>query len=280
AVTIGYLIMRLAMVGQWLRAAHGDPEHRATCLRYAAGITVVQVGWLARLALPDHLGLASFVVLALADVTVPVLAERTGMTTWHPDHIAERYGLFTIIVLGECVTQAANAMQVAYTESGVSLKLVVTAALGLILLFALWWLYFVVPQGEGLRARRDRSFAWGYGHLVIFSSLAAVAAGLEVALESLTHHVEIPAIGVALTVAVPVAVFMVVQGAIVRVLGDTGELSLPLILVGAIATVAAGFTARWWSTPVVGFLVTLPAVLLVSHAVWVSHRRAVAIATG
>ncbi|MCW2529484.1 MAG: low temperature requirement protein [Pseudonocardiales bacterium] len=272
--------MRFAMVGQWLRAAHGDPEHRITCLRYAAGITVVQIGWLARLALPEHLGLVSWAVLVLGEFSVPFIAERAGMTTWHPGHIAERYGLFTIILLGECVTQAANAMQVAYGESGVSVKLVVTSALGLILLFALWWLYFVVPQGEGLRARPDLSFAWGYGHLILFASLAAVAAGLEVALESLTHHLEISAVAVALTVAVPVAVFLTVQGAIVRGFSGIGEPPLPVVLLGAAATVAAAFTAHWWSVPVVGFLVTLPAVLLVSHTVWVSHRRAVAIATG
>ena len=34
---------------------------------------------------------------------MPVWAERAGPTTWHPHHIAERYGLFTLIVLGESI---------------------------------------------------------------------------------------------------------------------------------------------------------------------------------
>jgi low temperature requirement protein LtrA len=42
-VVAGYVIMRLAMVAQWLRAAHSDPAARAGTLRYAIGITVVQL---------------------------------------------------------------------------------------------------------------------------------------------------------------------------------------------------------------------------------------------
>src|SRR3954469_17690649 len=68
AVTIGYVVMRVPMVAQWLRAAREDPAHRDVALRYAAGICVVQVGWVLRLALPEQAGVASFLVLALADL--------------------------------------------------------------------------------------------------------------------------------------------------------------------------------------------------------------------
>lgn len=57
-ITYGYVVMRLALVTQWLRAAAGDPGHRAADVRYAVGVTVVQVGWLVRLLLPDGCGSA------------------------------------------------------------------------------------------------------------------------------------------------------------------------------------------------------------------------------
>ena len=38
AVTVGYVVMRLAMVTQWLRAARTDPPHRASSLRFAVGL--------------------------------------------------------------------------------------------------------------------------------------------------------------------------------------------------------------------------------------------------
>ena len=118
AVTLGYVVMRVAMIAQWLRAAGSDPQSRLTCLRYAAGIAVVQVGWVSRLALPPGLRWASFLLLVLAEIAVPYWAERPGMTSWHPAHIAERYGLFTIIVLGECVLAANVALQVVVEDTG------------------------------------------------------------------------------------------------------------------------------------------------------------------
>ena len=44
----GYVVMRIALVGQWLRAAKQDPERRSACLTYAAVVTVAQVGWIAQ----------------------------------------------------------------------------------------------------------------------------------------------------------------------------------------------------------------------------------------
>ena len=38
--------MRIALVGQWLRAARQDPERRSACLTYAARITIAQLGWI------------------------------------------------------------------------------------------------------------------------------------------------------------------------------------------------------------------------------------------
>ena len=43
----GYVIMRVATVAIWLRAARHDPEHRRTCLAYAMNISIAQVGWVA-----------------------------------------------------------------------------------------------------------------------------------------------------------------------------------------------------------------------------------------
>ena len=100
-VTVGYLVMRVGLVALWVRASIEHPERRATTRRYAIGVSVVQLGWLLRLLLPPEIGQFAFIVLALADLAVPIWAERKGWTPWHPRHIAERYGLFTIILLGE-----------------------------------------------------------------------------------------------------------------------------------------------------------------------------------
>jgi low temperature requirement protein LtrA len=217
-ITLGYFIMRVGLVGQWVRAGIENPDGRRTAFRYAGAITLVQFGWIARLLLPPELGALTFILLALADVSVPLWAERTGLTPWHPHHIAERYGLFTIILLGESVSAVTIAVQKALDLSGVSVSLVVVALGGLVLLFGLWWLYFLEPAGEGLASHRSRSFLWGYGHYLLFAAIAAIGAALEVAVEAGTseagtHGAGTPAaisplvLGYAL--AIPVALFFV-----------------------------------------------------------------------
>jgi low temperature requirement protein LtrA len=186
-ITLGYVVMRLAMVTQWLRAAAADPPHRRSSLRFAAAIAVVQLGWVLRLALPEGLGMASFLVLAAAELAIPIWAERAAPTSWHPGHIAERYGLFTLIVLGECVLASTVAIQTALDENAALADLATTAAGGLLTVFGMWW---------------------GYGHYLVFASAAAVGAGLAVNVDYVTHHAAIGARGSAAAFTIPVALFL------------------------------------------------------------------------
>jgi low temperature requirement protein LtrA len=206
--TLGYVIMRLAMVTQWLRAAQSDREHRPACLRFAAGVALVQVGWVARLALPEPWDMVFFALLVVAELGVPVFAEQSSRTSWHPEHIAERYGLFTIIVLGESVAAATVALQNALDDQ-VSLSDVATAATGGILtVFAMWWLYFAKDAARLLTSNMW-AFVWGYGHYFVFGSAAAVGAGLEINVDHAIGRTHIGATAAAASFTVPVAVFLV-----------------------------------------------------------------------
>jgi low temperature requirement protein LtrA len=215
AITFGYLIMRLGLVTQWLRVAIEDPASRRTALRFVAGITAAEVGWVLRLLVAEA-GLLSgtpllaiFVVLVACELAVPAWAERALPTSWHPHHIAERHGLFTIILLGESVLAASTGVQRALATEGVGVSLVAVAAAALVLVFALWWLYFLQPVGEGLAATRERAYLWGYGHYGVFAALAAAGAGLETAVAHSGHHVAASAVAAGYAVAVPVAVYLI-----------------------------------------------------------------------
>jgi low temperature requirement protein LtrA len=209
-VTAGYVIMRLALVGQWLRAARSDGERRPVALRYAFGVAIVQVAWLLRLALPDGLLVAAFLVLVAAELAVPTWAERApgGPTTFHPHHIVERYGLFTLIVLGETVSAATLAVRGALDEGGHETRpLLELAVAGLIIVFALWWIYFDRSAHNLLNTLRG-SMMWGYGHYFIFAAAAGVGAGLSVAVDHTTGTAEISDRLNGYAVAVPVAVYL------------------------------------------------------------------------
>ncbi|WP_171115128.1 MULTISPECIES: low temperature requirement protein A [unclassified Streptomyces] len=206
-VTWGYVLMRLAMVTQWLRAAHADREHRRAALRYALGILVLQVVWLARLSLPHDGGVASFVVLVLGELAVPVWAERAATTTWHPHHIAERYGLFTLIVLGESITAATLAVRAAVDADAELGTVLALASGGILTVFALWWLYFAQDAPRHL-AGLTTAMLWGYGHYLVFAAAAAVGAGLALNVSHATGHGILTDRQAAATYTVPVALFI------------------------------------------------------------------------
>ncbi len=205
--TLGYVVMRLALVSQWLRAARSDPRRRSSAHRYALGVSVCQVGWVALLFAPGELELPGFFGLVAAELLVPAWAERAAPTTWHPEHITERYGLFTIIVLGESVLAASFAIQAAIQAGNGAGQIATIIIGGLLIVFSMWWLYFDQPAYDLLTSLR-RAFLWGYGHFVIFASAAAVGAGLGVAAEQATQPTAIGSVGAGAAVAVPVALYL------------------------------------------------------------------------
>jgi low temperature requirement protein LtrA len=239
-VVAGYCLMRLAMVSLWLRAAHGHPAGRRTALTYAVGITGVQVLWLARLAIDDDAQtvlLSTFLVLAVLEMTVPYVAERRGRTPFHPEHIAERYALFTIIVLGEVVLAAVVAVQGALGDEH-GRELVPLVVGGILLVFSMWWLYFKGDHAPLFAARRT---VWraAYTHAIGFATVAASGAGLGVAVDVITDHAHATETVAVWSVALPVSLYTVVLG-VLHWLGepDLGS-GLPAFATAAAVLLAA-----------------------------------------
>src|SRR6476660_2358070 len=64
----GYVIMRVAAVALWLRAARHDPEHRRACLAYAAAVSIAQVGWVLLIFASLPIGTTAWIIAALTAV--------------------------------------------------------------------------------------------------------------------------------------------------------------------------------------------------------------------
>lgn len=204
---LGYVIMRLALVAQWLRASRGTGASRRAALTYAGGITLVQVLWVVSLLLPGAAFTASLVLLIAAELAVPVVAERMGSTPWHPHHITERYGLFTLILLGESLLASANAVFEALEtgeEIGAPVGLAVLAFLSTA---ALWWIYFWPPHHRAIGSLAD-SLVYGYGHYFIFAAAGAFSVGIEVEIDILTSHSALHQPWASFAFTIPVAAFV------------------------------------------------------------------------
>jgi len=245
----GYVVMRLAVVAQWLRASASDPERRTTARRYAVGITVLQMAWVAMLLVPE-LWAPGFLTFAALELVVPVWAERAAPTTWHPQHIAERYGLLTLIVLGESILAATVAVQSALASGEALAALGPLIVGGLLIVYSMWWVYFDRPVHDLLTSLR-KAVIWGYGHYLVFAAAAAVGAGLAVAVDQATHHAKVSAIGAGAAVAIPVAVYLLC----LWVLHDRPEYR-PTRLLGPIAVVIVLLT------PFTGHAVALTGAIL------------------
>jgi low temperature requirement protein LtrA len=261
---LGYVVMRIALVAQWLRVAGSVPAYRETALRFAIPIGTLQLLWVARLALPDPWALPAFLLIGVAELLVPFWAERSNMTPWHPHHIAERYGLFTIIVLGESVFAATTAILAARSAGGLTIELGVVAIAGLVVLFACWWLYFLEPDAQRLADNRDLGFVWGYGHFGVFASLAAVGAGIEVTVEAISGEVAASPLLVAYSVGLPLALFLAIRYALyVRIGGERplrpaiwiAELGLFLVIPVASAWLSPAWVLALIAAAVAGLVV-------------------------
>lgn len=140
---VGWTIMRLGMAALWLRAS-ANVEYRATAYRYAIGIVIAQALWIwFSFAVPPG-SLAFFVLGALVflfEFAVPVFAERARMTPFHRHHIIERYGLLTIISLGEILLAVSLGFGALY-GSQPNGQVAITATSAFIMAFAIFWLYF------------------------------------------------------------------------------------------------------------------------------------------
>jgi low temperature requirement protein LtrA len=277
-VVAGYVVMRVAMVFQWVRAARQDPDRRSACLTYATAISTAQVGWIV-LAVAETTLVVTFlwvIALVLVELAGPLVAEkRKGGTPWHPHHVAERYGLVVIIALGEVVLGTTVALSALVEGSGWTTDVVLLGLAGTALTFGMWWVYFVLPGGELLARHRERSFGWGYGHIALFGALVAVGAGLHVAAFFLEEHSVLRVTGTVVAVAVPVAIYLASYYALFAQLTRLFDPFHLLLLAVSAGVVAASVALAAAGVPLTWCLVVLalaPWVTVVGYET-VGHRH-------
>ncbi|MCM3894624.1 low temperature requirement protein A [Gordonia sputi] len=241
-VVIGYVVMRLGLVTQWLRAASQSPRYRKTCLTYALMILIAQILWVivAIVDLSLWPTIIAIAVCAFVEYLGPYVAEtRFTSTPWHPHHIAERYSALTIVTLGEGVVGTVAILQAVVEEEGWTTESAVFGLSAMVMIFAMWWIYFTVPVGDALHLNQSKCFQWGYGHTVIFMSAAATGAGLEVAALWTEHEAKISAGAVVACVAVPLGIYCLSVLGMYDYLVKFDPVSL-LCAVGAVALLVAG----------------------------------------
>lgn len=245
-MVIGYIVIRVAVAVLWVRAARDDPRYRHLSFTYGLIIGFAQAGWVALAVL--HLGalpaLTGVGVLFLVESLAPIVAEARGrseggVTPWSARHLSERYSLLAIIALGETLLGTLESATQISNQEGWSADAVAVVTSGVVMSLGLWWVYFLVPHGPGLGAHRNRVLPWAYGHIVLFSAIAATGAGLHVLGYAYDPDHLVPVTTVVAVIAVPVLIFMLTRDLLHTLLASSAPRALPTHLVSLALPVAS-----------------------------------------
>jgi low temperature requirement protein LtrA len=156
------------------------PYARGLVRAYASLYAVQAVLWAASVATPGSPRLGLWLAALGVDVVTPfVVARHTHRVPPHPEHLPERFGLFTIILLGESVAAAIHGLDHAEPLHAESVVVVASAAL---IAFLFWIGYFERARGVAERhvahaAAGRRLRLWAYGHIPLYLGVAGLAAG-------------------------------------------------------------------------------------------------------
>jgi len=176
-----YAGMRIVLVIQYVRARR-VPETRELTTRYALGFGAAALIWMASAFLDPPQRYWVWSLALLVDFATPSLATRHSMK-FPPDatHFPERFGLFTIILLGEFVAAVMRGIE---SQEYWSFPAAATAFSSMAFAFVLRWWYFDVARSAAARHIRTRRQAawfqiWHYAHLPMFLGIGVAGVGFE-----------------------------------------------------------------------------------------------------
>ena len=184
-----YLFVRVLHIVLYAIVSKDDPDLRGALLRVApsellGALLLVVAGFL-----DGDAQIAAWVVALAVDYLGPAFNKLDG---WRiaPEHFAERHGLIILIALGESLIAIG-------VGAGFELvpRVMIAAGLGLVVVSALWWLYFDVAaifqrmrlvEAGGVEQVREALASFSYLHLPMVAGIVLFAFGLEDTL----HHVD------------------------------------------------------------------------------------------
>ncbi|MEM9200946.1 MAG: low temperature requirement protein A [Actinomycetota bacterium] len=237
---LSFVLVRSLLAVMWFRSARVHPAAKAHAVTYISGFAGGIAIWLGSIALPED---ARWVAWLVAIVFEIVFFSRPAaldeIRQWPPDdhHLVERMGIFTIIVLGEAFVKVLDDAQ----GTALGVDEIVSGALLITALFALWWLHFSDSAGElyDLDANA-KPLAWMYGHLVLAIGLVMFGvAAKKLFGETLSYPDESVTDTYRILLTGSLVIFLVAQAAITFGVDDAlTTLSQKRRVVGYIATAA------------------------------------------
>lgn len=174
---VAYCMGRSLLIYLWWRGGHHDQAARPATDGYVTGFSLGLVPWIVSFFVPHPLAAWLWLLGLLIDLSVPsLLVKRLHLLPkFSHSRLAERFGLFTIIVLGESVAGTVNGLGALEDVTALGQ---LTALLAMILAFELWWIYFDMVPRERIKAGFWPVLGRSYLHYPLLGAIAASGAGV------------------------------------------------------------------------------------------------------
>jgi low temperature requirement protein LtrA len=180
---LAYIALRSIMLALYARAWRAVPEARPLIARYGPGYGAAVAIWAVSLAVEAPARYVLWAVALALDLSLPPLSTRLiRRVPTHGGHVVERWGLFTLIVLGESVVVVALGT----AGSEWQVRAAAAAVAGFVAVAAAWWLYFDRLPSVEIRGSAPAIVIYSYAHLPLLMGLAAMGAGLALTIEHAT----------------------------------------------------------------------------------------------
>lgn len=273
-----YIAVRSVNVVQWIRAAIHVLDFRPTAIRFVGGFLIAAALLVLAIDLDGDTRRLVFAAAVLIDVLTPVvtLKQQSTLPRLSTSKFPERFGLFTILVLGESIVGVIVGVSEINEAGHLGVGQIVDGAFGLFIGVGLWWIYFDFIARRPPKPSLGPTLTWVYLHLLTLAAITATGAAISLAIsESVEHGLE-GAVRHLLTGAVAAAVagMAALELTLYRAVGEPTQ---PIISPAIKAAVAAGilllgwFDLGWSTTVLLAALVAALAIPAVYGAVvWYS----------
>jgi low temperature requirement protein LtrA len=179
---LSYAIMRTILVIEYLRTRRHVPAARPLTTRYSIGFSIAAGIWFASAFVPLPIRFIFWMIGLGVDIGTPLLFARQLSVQFapHVQHLPERFGSFTIIVLGISILGVVNGI----ADHNWTAPSIISAGLGLGIAFSLWWIYFDTVDGSEIRALRENKqigiyVTWLYIHFPLIIGFTAFGVSIE-----------------------------------------------------------------------------------------------------
>jgi low temperature requirement protein LtrA len=197
---VAYLLVRLLHLVLSAIVVRNDRDRQGALLRFAPTAIVGASLLVFAGFLEGRERIAVWLVALAVDYLGPVVIGVGRGWRVAPEHFAERHGLIILIALGESII-AIGVGAGFELDTGV----IVAATLGIVVVSALWWLYFDVAaifarrrlmQAKGVELHRLALHAYSYLHLPMVAGIVLFALGLKTTLGHVGEALDtVPAVG-------------------------------------------------------------------------------------